>query len=232
MASTSKFSGVTSDPGTEVHPLSSGVAVPAKSYIVGKYDQDGRRKLGGALVEGSPEAGRLTKLLVKSMSTRGGELMPGFIMTADGPRKVANLPKPAPILKQAVVKGKKGKKKVETATEDYIQTITDTVTQPEPVQYQGNMEPVKEKAETFPVVFVVESGTIKTSTEAILEDDLGLILVYGNEDAISYVPKRGGHLTLILPGKREVSVMYLGIQLRWYDSEQQLLIFVKTKPSE
>ena len=44
-----KSSGARYDPGTEVNPLQSGVAVPAKSFIVGKYDDEGRRKVAGAV---------------------------------------------------------------------------------------------------------------------------------------------------------------------------------------
>ena len=230
-----KSSGARYDPGTEVNPLQSGVAVPAKSFIVGKYDDEGRRKVAGALVEGSPEAARLTKLLVKSMSTRGGELMPGYIMTNNGPMKATklpqtNIPKPTTTKIVEISKPKKGRKKKDTTTtENYLQTVTESI-QPIPEStYEIAGEPEIVKTETYPVTFVVESGKIKTSTVAILEDDLGLMLVYENEDSISYVPNRGGHLTLILPGKREISVMFLGIQLRWYNTNEQLLLFVKTK---
>jgi len=231
--SKNNFSGITSSPGTEVHPLQSGVAVPAKSFIVGKYDSEGRKKTAGALVEGSPEAARLTKLIVKSMSTRGGELMPGFVMTNNGPMKATKLavkPNYNTSMKPVeIIKTRKTKKQKDT--ENYLQTVTENI---QPVELESNDEVPQEvvKAETFPVTFSIDSGIIKVNTVAILEDDLGLILVFENEDSISYVPKRGGKLNLILPGKREMPVMFLGIQIKYYNSNEQLLLFVKTKPNE
>ena len=210
---------VSSDPGVEISPLAGGVAVPAKSFVVGKYDGDGRRIENGQLAEGSTESAKLTKLLVRSMSTRGGEIMPGFVTSENGPIKSELIAKTKPMVKSLPsipVKRGRGRPK---------NIVVNPVMVNQEVEQEVSAEPVVTK--TFPVTFNIESGTIKSQVDAILEDELGLILVYRDSDSISYVPKRGNTLALTLPG-RKVNAMYLGVQVQFYNTSQQLLVFVKT----
>ena len=219
MATSSKY-----DPGTEVNPLSSGVAVPTASFIVGKYDEDGRRKVTGVVAQGPGEAHRINKLLLKSMTNRG-ELMAGYVMTPAGPVKSTLIKQAAPQHIVASVKPKRGRKAKEVA-------YTEAPLMEEPSFPQREPEPLQVKRETFPVVFNIETGNIKSIVDAILENGSAVTLVYANEDSISYEPEPGSKLNLILPGHRRTEVMYLGMKFRWYDSEQQLLVFMKTEVDE
>lgn len=233
MATSQQSSGVKSDPGIEINPLRNS-QVDGKSFIVGKYDEwGGRRALGKAADTG--EVSKEAKLMQNSMKTRGGELMRGFIMTNEGPVKASQYtPRPKPAkpavpIKPVLAKTKRKKKEPEPEVEqNYIQMVEENIN-PEVIEYDPVPQPVK--TETFPVTFSIESGTIKSQADAILEDELGLILVYKDLDSISYVPKRGGKLSLSLPG-RNIQVMYLGIQAQWYNTNQQLLLFVKTEPRD
>jgi hypothetical protein len=222
-----KSSGFKNDPGSEINPLRSIIPVDGKSFIVGKYDEDGRSKAVGKPAD-VQEISQNKKLMIKSMSTRGGELMPGFIMTADGPVKASQFkPTPKVTIKPAVqpvpeVKGKRGKKKaaVEVPVQSYVEEVEEQITDTLPL-------PKETAPETFPVTFSIESGTIRSSCIAILEDDLGLILVYNDMDDISYIPKQGGKLSLTLPGQRKMNVMFLGLRLQWFNNNNQLLVFIK-----
>ena len=78
-------------------------------------------------------------------------------------------------------------------------------------------------------MFKIESGKVKSKVTAVLQDDVSLLLVYEDSDAISYIPEKGNTLTIITPDDKEVEVMFLGSQIEWYEDRQQILIFIKVK---
>ena len=221
-------SGVRSDPGSEINPNRSVLPIDGKSFIVGKYDEYGHRKMAGKGADSS-EVSQISKLMNQSMKTRGGEIMKGFIMTSDGPVKESQFtPVVKPKSKQTALKVKdknvkKAKINEEPTQAEYIQEVKNSINSEE---YEQVLPPQPANRETFPVVFNIESGRIKSQADSILEDELGLIIVYKDLDSISYIPKKGGKLSLSLPN-RTLSVMYLGMQIQWYNTNQQLLIFVK-----
>jgi|GEM_PF-5295339 len=225
--------GIRSDPGTERHPLSSTIPVEPGTYIVGKYDEFGHQRKSSEPADHPSDAARIRKLLVESMTTRGGRLLPGFTMTANGPVKINNLPIIAPTTpsqaKPAVAR--QTKKKAASIKLNDLPALTD----PEPPMFQRIYEPditePKKATRNFPIIFKIESGNIRSSVDAILEDDLAIMLVYSDSEAISYEPARGSELTLILPDKRKVDVMYSSIKFRWYMTSQECLIFIKAKNS-
>jgi hypothetical protein len=201
--------------------MQSGLPIPVRSYVVGKYDDGGRRKSEGNLAAGPAEANKLIKKMLSSMKHQG-DLAPGFVMTADGPVKAALQPagQTAKLITAKPAKPTKGKKKkgryaqieeVAAAPENDIRTAM-----------------IETPREVFPVNFKIASGTIKSSVLAILEDAVIMILVYEDSDEISYTPEKGAELTLELPGKRKLEVMYLGSQIPWYEDRRHLLLFIKT----
>ena len=220
-STSSKFTPSRSEAGVEVNPLRSGVPIPAKSFIVGRYDEYGGKKTAGKLAAEPHEVSAIKQEILKDMSyARGSKLMPGFVMTENGPVKESSLPviQPSTIVKKL---NKKSAKNIK------VTPITASL----PVQTLPTTEPDRFK-ETFTIVFSIESGNIRSTVDAILEDNIAVILVYESADKVSYVPKNGGKLTLVFPDKRKIPVMFLGAQLQWYDTDQQLLIFVKTDIKE
>lgn len=221
---------ITNDPGEEVSAGRIVVGVPGKSFIVGKYDEDGRRKGERPQLEDNRTVAHVKKLMVKSMSTRGGELMPGYVMTENGPikrgfaslnlEKVAKQHAPPPIEPK-----KKSRKKKQATPVQQIEPVAE-------VAQNDNYEPVKEikpvSSQTFPVVFVIESGTIKSMADAVIECDSAIMLVYQDKDHVSYEPNAGGKLSLQIDGKT-TEVMYLGMIFEWYQTSQQLMVFLKTE---
>lgn len=228
MANQQRSNGVSNDPGSEINPMRSIIPVDGKSFIVGKYDEYGYRKAIGKPTD-AHEVSTVTKLMNNSMRTRGGETMQGFVMTPQGPVKASQftprveLPKSVQVSTSKTKRSKKGKATTAPVTQTYLQEVEQSI-HPEESTYEVLTESAR--TETFPVIFNIESGTIRSQADAILEDEFGLILVYSNSDSISYVPKRGGKLTLTLPS-RKVSVMYLGVQCRWFNTNQELLVFIK-----
>ena len=174
------------------------------------------------LATGTPLSETVTtkhrRRLLESMQGKG-RLMPGFVLTEDGP--VKGVIQPVALTKQP--KFKKGE--VKTASEPvYVQPapiIPSVVAREEKVEKPG-----------FTVTFVIDSGKIKTTCDAVLENEYSLLLVYKNEDAISYLPDKASELAIITPDKREIPVLYLGLQFEWYESRQQLLLFMKTEVKE
>jgi len=221
MSTSSTFSASRSEAGIEVNPNNSGVPVPSKSFIVGKYDDYGMRKQPGQPAGGTGEADKLVKQLIKSMTSRG-ELMPGFVMTPNGPVRAElahRLSKEA--TKQTVPeKAKRGRKPKQNKDIEYVQ--------PQVIISNEAEDQDTIAAETFSVVFSVESGTIRSTADAVLENDQFVLLVYRDVESISYLPQHASKLTLVLPGNRNTNVMYLGAQFTWYNSSQQLLMFIKT----
>jgi len=140
-------------------------------------------------------------------------------MTPEGPRKLAKVvkAKPGVIVKPG---NKKSKAKINPAIESVV-VVADEVETPAPAT------PPVVYASTFNVVFSIPSGKIKSSVDAVLEDQQAIMLVYPNEDSISYEPETGSKFTLITPDKREHRVMALGLKFEWYNSRQQILVFMK-----
>jgi hypothetical protein len=232
---------VRNDPGSEINPLRSIIPVDGRSFIVGKYSEEGAKKAVGKPAD-PVEISENKKLMIKSMSTRGGELMPGYVMSAIGPVKVQSIPplpkleaKMAKILKNKPKTGKAKKAKAEKIEpyldENYLQEVQSKLLEQEN-EYAIPEEKEEKFVETYPVIFDIESGNIRSTVDSILEDEMAVMLVYRDEEHVSYVPKKGGKLTLILPGKRKVPVMYLGIRFSWYTNDQQLLVFLKTNIEE
>ena len=239
MANTSEFIPSRSEAGEEIEPQRSILGVPNKTYIVGRYSIDGRAITNGAPVDSPRAVSKHQQLLIESMSGRG-RLMPGFIMTPNGPVKQSLVGPPPPTLptaklpKQTVKANKARAKAIEKAAAkveaNYVQ-----IGEPEPpvpytmtVATSATTNTYKEDKKGFTVVFAIESGKIKSTCDAVLENDLALMLVYSDEDSISYLPEKGSELLIITPDKREVAVMYLGLNFEWYESRQQLLVFMKT----
>lgn len=223
MAKNSEFTGIRSDPGDIVSATERFVPVPTKSFIVGRYDEEGRSKVKGEAASGSEEGNRLKNLMVRSMSTRGGELLPGFVMTNLGPRRMVQ-----PNI-QSPIKGKRGRPK---AVKPKQAAANQVEIYEEPVYALPEPEVSQAKAPTFSIVFLLDHGKIKARVDCILEDPTSLALVFKDEDTVSYVPEKGNKLKIMLPDKREIEVLYLGIQLQWYNTSQQILVFMKTESTE
>ena len=238
MASANSFTSSRRDAGEEIDPSRSTIPIPSKSYVVGRYDEHGRVLATGAPVDGERATSKHRDLLVESMSGRG-KLMEGYVMGPNGPVKAETtlVNKAAPVTKVAETKAGKAKGKAKTKPAPAF--VLPTVYQPEP-EKQEAPEPViqpriidrKMDKASFSIVFDIETGKVRSSCDAVLENDLAVMLVYEDEDAMSYIPQKGGQLSIIMPDKREIPVMFLGLQFEWYSSRQQLLIFLKTTVDE
>jgi hypothetical protein len=202
----------------EIVEVSPDASAPPKSYIVPKFDNFGKKKVNGEMVGGSKEAEKLKRLMLDSMQNRGS-LMPGFVMTPTGPIKAVHAkqePLTIKFTKQAteevqnLTKPKKGKK----AKLQEIESL--------PI-----MEETMPTKTEYPVTFIIESGKIKGMIDAVLEDELFLALVFNNEGSVTYVPEQGSPLKLLLPDKRQLNVVFSGSQLDWYNTNQQILLFLK-----
>lgn len=242
MAKSSQISGVKSDPGREIRPINVS-DVDVQSFVVGKYDEYGHRRVSGETAGGTAEGERLKKLIQNSMQTRGGNLMPGFVMTTVGAMRKSDylrLTNQAPEQTQQTESQptKTTRKKTKTAAPTimavkqepvlHVPTVQEMLDIPRP----SLQAPQTASQMTFPVVFSIESGTIRSSADSVLESEMAIVLVYRNQDAISYTPQQGSKLNLILPENRKVPVMYLGMQFQWYNTDQQLLIFIKQEAPE
>ena len=226
------------DAGEIISPQQSILGVPTKSYIVGRYDDYGQMQEDGEFIGGERQSVKYKKLLIDSMSSHG-RLMPGYVMTPDGPRPQAVLTPPKGVVGKRVAK--KATKAVVKKAEEYIPITREDIYEDEVPAVEEPVKggfiqtkPTQPKAAktSFNVVFSIDSGKIKSVVNAVLETGTALLLVYEDEDAVSYIPEKGSHLIIITPDKREVPVLFLGLQFEWYNTRQQLLVFMKTEVDE
>ncbi len=75
-------------------------------------------------------------------------------------------------------------------------------------------------------------GKIKVSVAAVLEEETALILVYNNEEAMSFIPHQGDILSIIINKDRTERVMYTGFLFTWIDNTKKLMVFVKAPAEE
>src|ERR1017187_5952834 len=128
-----QHSGVRSDPGSEINPNRSIIPIDGKSFIVGRYDDQGGKRASAKVVD-AVEINEHRKLVNNSMRTRGGELLPGFVMGVNGPIKTTQVPQPNKLkvdkVKNKIVKPKlvKVAKPVKVKNDNFFQTIEDSLT--------------------------------------------------------------------------------------------------------
>jgi hypothetical protein len=222
--SSSNLNGVTSDPGTEVKPDFANITIPAKSFVVGKYNPDGKRKTQGEMVGGSGEATRLNKLLLESMR-RGGELLPDFFMSSEGPIKLQPTQSYTPTMQTNPTNKAKGKhKKIKEQTHNYPKSPEPANTLPSPV-YEAAPQKIKPHPKKL-IEVLVDFGKIKMMVDEIIETTDAFALIFESKDYITCEPDKGHKLVLLYNGSK-FKVMYLGILFKWIDSEQQVMLFIK-----
>ena len=231
MATSSQYQPSRSEAGEEIHPLNSGMSVPSKSFIVGRYDEYGHRTSPGEFLGTESAANKYKRQLLDSMRNHG-RVMPGYVLTDQGPLKQTALVKP--IVSKPDKKTPKASQSLKKQA--HAEPVYETVTRPEPVVIQedkyADAEPSKAKRAGFNIAFSIESGKIKSTVDAVLETNEALMLVFKDDDAVSYEPEKGSQLIIITPDKRKISVMYLGVKFAWHDTRQQLLVFMKTDVEE
>jgi hypothetical protein len=210
-------------------------------YVVPQYSSEGRKLTRGAVVGGGSEDTNPAKRKIASFFERKGgeraEIDTGGVAPVIPKAKNANRIKPPPPPPPPRKKGARVKVAVELPSRveqnepsgELYEPITATVEQPKPDRLPGVVQGKEYTKTSFTVVFHTKLGRIKSIVDAILESDTGLCLVYADEQQISYEPDQGTELSLILPDKREVEVMSVGLKFSWYDSNQQLLTFIKTE---
>jgi hypothetical protein len=234
--SSSQISGVRSDPGREIRPISSS-AVDVQSFVVGKYDEYGHRRASGETAGGTVEGERLKKLMQNSMQTRGGNLMPGFVMTTIGPmreldyrRLTGQIVQPEPVAQLQPTKALR--KKTKTAEAPTIALPTAQPVLPVPTLHQM-LDIPKSAPQALPqptsaknkkvVEIIVDFGKIKLTIDEITLDDRMTILVFSHEDDIAFEPQLGGKLIISYNGAK-INTMYAG-KFNWYNTNQPVLIF-------
>lgn len=226
MSTASEYVAPRSEAGRVISPNESVLGVPSKTFVVGQFDEFGRARSKGEFIGGTAEAIKYRNRLLQDMGNKGN-LMPGFVMTNIGPVKQSELPKPP----QAEKRGR-GKTPKPVKAKPVIQVPDPLQEAPEPVVAIEETYTAPRKTPKFSVVFSVGHGKIKSTADAVLENDDALLVVYADEDAISYVPEKGSLLTLTTPDRRDIEVMYLGLQFEWHESRQQLMVFMKTPKEE
>jgi len=196
--------------GRELPPATVGITGEhegAANYIVPHYHETGHKTRQGLAL--NPEA----TIRMEQIMKRHGE-------------KVSV---PAPVVLNTPGSPLNGKRKTRKTTR--TPQVTPQVTLPTPY-YTPTNHPLLADLSITPtkitVVFVVKSATIKVLVDAVLNSETGLSLVFANEEEIRITPEQGDQLVLVLPGKVEIPVMYLGIIHQWYNSPQQLMSFIKT----
>ena len=118
MATSREFVPARREAGEEIEPQRSVLGIPSKSYVVGRYNELGRVLVNGSPVDGPQAVSRHRQLLLESMSGRGN-LMPGYVMTENGPVKQTMEKKAS----QVPVPKSKGKPKKGKAAVDYMQVV-------------------------------------------------------------------------------------------------------------
>ena len=83
------------------------------------------------------------------------------------------------------------------------------------------------------VFFNNSFGSIKVKVLEIIDNHQGgLMLVFPNEDALTFYPKVNEFLELVLPDHETVHVLYSGLTFPWTDGVQQVMILMKADDYE
>ena len=193
--------------GREVTPAQGGITGDfggAAGYIVPHYHETGHKTR-----QGMPISSDATSRMERILSREGTKQLP----TPPASTK--------PITKAAK---KKAQKQQEWAAE---QQRTNIPLPPYAINAPPALSPTL-TTKPIMVAFHLPSGKLKILVDAVLETDMGIALVFANEDEVRFTPEQGNELTLTLPNKQDVKVMYLGITFSWYNSAQKIMTFIKS----
>ena len=170
-------------------------------FVVGSFDLQGKRIGKGTVMGAEHEVTDLTKRMLTHAKLQGGSISPTIKTKANLPaKKKAGRPK------------KESKPVPPPTTVDEGNTPSDSTT-----SYYTTESPKK-----FNVVFVSGLGKIKVKVLGVLEAGNAYALVFESEDDITFEPKSGEELELILDEKVTESqkVFYPGFLFTWLDGKQ------------
>ena len=191
--------------------MATGVVSPS-DYVVGQYDEQGRKTRRGGAAGGTTTEAQIRSRLARFMQNRGEPLM---------------LPKPpAPVAAPVVtIKAKRGRKAkiaevVELPAADCVQAEV------KPAQAESYYTPTT--ANSNVIVFDTSYGKIKVMTQAVMETETGVALLFSHADEVRFTPEQGSELNVTINGKA-IKLMYLGMTFQWFNSPQQLMVFIKSE---
>lgn len=77
------------------------------------------------------------------------------------------------------------------------------------------------------VTFENDFGRMKVTVVAVLEESTAVILVFKDDESISFIPKNGESLNLLITKDNNMKVMYPGFLFTWTDGKHKLMVLVK-----
>ena len=199
--------------GREVPPQAAGLSGDfdgSAGYIVPHYHETGHKTR-----QGMPMSSKATERMERIMSKYGERMQIPVAIDATVPTGKSTKRKSKP--KTTVVQSKS--KDADLPLPSYAVQET-----PQP----GFLNPTLATKPNI-VVFNLKLGKIKVVVDAVLETDIGLALVFADENEVRFTPEQGNDLKLTLPGNKDIEVMYLGITFNWYNTKQQVMTFIKSE---
>ena len=199
--------------------------------IVGSYREDGSKISNGQLYGNTEEISKLTKKII-SAGINSGAVVSSQPLSKPvrGKNKVKNETKTPEKPKS---QPKTLSEKQAAVDEIYTTHINNLQNKSLPIiHYTTNNANSASPLHTFAVICVNAFGKIKIKVIDYLEDDLSVILVFENEEAITFEPKIGEYLSLSKNKDHSQHVMYTGFKHTWIDNTKRLLVFIKSEESE
>ncbi len=188
-----------------------GTSDPSKSV----YDSNGRKiREGVAFVGSEKDVEELRESIIRSAAAAGGKISP---------------------LKKT---GKKAKKPVKNKTLSGRAYPTEPtyvpLNEPEPIQPPSMWEGSQEEnipVELETVSFENDFGKIRAKVETVIEHEMAFLLLFSNEDDITFEPKVGETLQFIRRSGYRFEVYYPGVIFSWTDGVKKAMILFKTDNS-
>lgn len=87
--------------------------------------------------------------------------------------------------------------------------------------------PPEEIIEEKVVVFQTPYGNIRVTVECVLEEDTGICLIFSDLDSVSFTPKLGDPITMVVENGDPFSVFYTGFLFTLPKTTKQLMILAK-----
>ncbi len=201
--------------GEEINPMTAGVPIKQSDFIVARYDEMGGKIREGGVAGGSTISSKIASKLEKAMARSGEKVTFTYginptksIKTKAKTKRTKANPLPEkPVLPKP----------------DYLD-LNISESKEEPVE--SNETPTIPKI-TKVVEMIFNFGKIKALVDAVVINETGVALIFESSNTMTFIPEAGTELNLSVEGQT-LNVMYLGITFQWYNSNQQVMLFIKT----
>jgi hypothetical protein len=208
-------------------------------YIVGKYNDDGKKISPGKYVGSKTEVEALRAKYAQHASKRGEPL----IVDAEPKKKLRKKRVPKMVTPKKVdytVQEESEYVTTDLEPMNLFEEATEAIHEEEinlaAIRQLSNDEEhwvpatgsASKGVEKKKVLFMHDFGTNRVKVlDIISAGETGVMLVFENDDDVSYIPKVGQTLSLVDPDGLEIPVYYPGLLFDWTDGVKKVMILVK-----